>query len=650
MDADGSNASTIYGGESGWNLCPTQSQILTGQDRTVYIVQVKTTSPYSQRLVALKDGSVRWIRNFPTGDCNHSPAQIFNLAMGFDGNIYADVSWSGSSPCVGTLALVGIDSASGAVHFQTALPDSNSATAHGLYNNEIMPYDNGIAVVNNGVNVYYYSYAGVQDSSKTFTPTGLGTGSTPQWVSVTANGRVYLNAYGYVSSVLTIKLFYKDVSSSTIHEISAPSGRDFSWMYATPSNGVALLLTNSSNSSHYYLGYFDNTGTEVYEKDLNSETGATLRAGTKPSLAVDNNGNAIVVRTMSLSASPNDQVIYVDSFNSTGTGTRLYDSGATFGTSGQDTFTIGAWGGQGLGDGTIFLVQCQQGSVYTAACPSTGNPKIIKIPFSGSFDYPRSAAFTVIGLLTHYVALGDSYSSGEGNPPFIAPTDNNGGDACDRSESTAYPVLLPPDIGFKLDAFVACSGATSSDIISGMNGEPSQLNALDANTDIVTVTAGGDDAEFADFAAECVIGTCDSGSAQYQTTMEIIDDPLLLQASLETLFADIRAAAPNAAIKVIGYPAAVGGNSCPIYLSSGEQIAIDTVVTSLNNVSLAAVNNSGSGFQFIDPNTTGSPFNGHDLCTSNSYLFGLNIAEHRFSFHPNADGQTAYEELIANLI
>jgi hypothetical protein len=274
----------------------------------------------------------------------------------------------------------------------------------------------------------------------------------------------------------------------------------------------------------------------------------------------------------------------------------------------------------------------------------------VKIPFSGSFDYPRSAAFTAIGSLTHYVALGDSYSSGEGNPPFITPTDNNGGDACDRSESTAYPVLLPPDIGFKLDAFVACSGATSSDIISGMNGEPSQLGSLDTNTDIVTVTAGGDDAEFADFAAECVVGTCDSGSAQYQTTMEIIDDPLLLQASLETLFADIRAAAPNAAIKVIGYPTAVGGSSCPIYLSSGEQIAIDTVVTSLNNVSLAAVGNSGSGFQFIDPNTTGSPFDGHDLCTSNSYLFGLNIAEHRFSFHPNADGQAAYEELIANLI
>jgi hypothetical protein len=39
-----------------------------------------------------------------------------------------------------------------------------------------------------------------------------------------------------------------------------------------------------------------------------------------------------------------------------------------------------------------------------------------------------------------YAALGDSYSSGEGNPPFLAGTNSNG-DFCHRS-SAAYPNLL----------------------------------------------------------------------------------------------------------------------------------------------------------------------------------------------------------------
>jgi len=188
----------------------------------------------------------------------------------------------------------------------------------------------------------------------------------------------------------------------------------------------------------------------------------------------------------------------------------------------------------------------------------------------------------------------------------------------------------------------------SGTLDSSKTFSPSNLGT-DAKPEGATITVGGDDAEFSDFAEECVIGTRDSASAQYQTTMEIIGDPLLLQASLESLFEQVRSAAPNAVIDVVGYPDVVApGGNCPTYLSSDEQIAVETVVTGLNNDLRTAVSDSGSGFQFIDPTMTGSPFDGHDLCSADSYFNGLSIPQTQYSFHPNAAGQAAYAELIAN--
>lgn len=58
-----------------------------------------------------------------------------------------------------------------------------------------------------------------------------------------------------------------------------------------------------------------------------------------------------------------------------------------------------------------------------------------------------------------YVALGDSYSAGEGLAPFQAGTEDvgQGSDRCHRSNQHAYPLLLdfaPP----RRKLFRACSG------------------------------------------------------------------------------------------------------------------------------------------------------------------------------------------------
>ncbi|MGH9029826.1 MAG: hypothetical protein ACRDV4_09450, partial [Acidimicrobiales bacterium] len=110
-----------------------------------------------------------------------------------------------------------------------------------------------------------------------------------------------------------------------------------------------------------------------------------------------------------------------------------------------------------------------------------------------------------------YVALGDSYSSGEGLGPYQAGTAVSTGphrDTCHRSRDDAYSDLSPPvvlpSVKVGTRAFWACSGATvkAVETVPGEHGtpadygQPEQLSAVTAVTKYVTLTVGGDNVGF----------------------------------------------------------------------------------------------------------------------------------------------------------
>lgn len=91
----------------------------------------------------------------------------------------------------------------------------------------------------------------------------------------------------------------------------------------------------------------------------------------------------------------------------------------------------------------------------------------------------------------NYVALGDSYSSGEGNPPFLPGTDGSH-DYCHRS-AAAYPNILAERYGLDLH-FYACSGAgTINILLNKLDTEIPQIKrpALKPGDALVTLTIGG---------------------------------------------------------------------------------------------------------------------------------------------------------------
>ncbi|HEX8052099.1 MAG TPA: SGNH/GDSL hydrolase family protein [Thermoleophilaceae bacterium] len=136
------------------------------------------------------------------------------------------------------------------------------------------------------------------------------------------------------------------------------------------------------------------------------------------------------------------------------------------------------------------------------------------------------------------VALGDSFSSGEGAPPFEPGH-------CHRSPH-AWPLVLAA----RLDApgtSRACSGAVVADVVQD------QIPRVAPGADVLTLTIGGNDLGFAEVLRRCVLADCVRHYAR--AGRDAIDARVrALRARLPALYRRVRSAAPGAGLVVLGYP------------------------------------------------------------------------------------------------
>jgi len=236
---------------------------------------------------------------------------------------------------------------------------------------------------------------------------------------------------------------------------------------------------------------------------------------------------------------------------------------------------------------------------------------------------PLLGAPPALAATPSYVALGDSYSSGTGTGSYL-----DDGTSCKRS-AYAYPSLISASRGYALN-FRACSGATIPDVTN------TQLGALTTATNYVTISIGGNDAGFADVLTECATpwwaGDCDGAIDAAQAFINNT-----LPGQLATLYASIRAKAPNATVVVVGYPRIFMGEDCNAgtWFSPEEQTRLNQTADLLNAQTQSAT--AAHGFTFANPT---SRFIGHAVCDDPEWINGLSwpIDE---SYHPNQDGQAS---------
>lgn len=229
-----------------------------------------------------------------------------------------------------------------------------------------------------------------------------------------------------------------------------------------------------------------------------------------------------------------------------------------------------------------------------------------------------------------YVALGDSYSSGTGARDYY---DAN----CQRSQY-GYPELTAQRIGASLD-LQACGGATVASV------RANQLGTLDENTDVVTMTVGGNDAGFSDVLLECAKPgwMSDCGGAIDQAQAYIRD---VLPGSLDALYDQIASSAPNATVVIGSYPRLFMGEDCNAgtWFSPQEQERLNATADQLADVIDERA--AAHGFGFADVRTA---FVGHAVCDDPAWINGLSnpVSE---SYHPNRAGYVGYTDVFDSVL
>ncbi|MFD5516319.1 GDSL-type esterase/lipase family protein [Streptomyces sp. NPDC127066] len=262
-----------------------------------------------------------------------------------------------------------------------------------------------------------------------------------------------------------------------------------------------------------------------------------------------------------------------------------------------------------------------------------------------------------------YVALGDSYSAGEGVESYDANSDwNSGGvkDACHRSAKSAYPRLIKQPghsrtveqeskdgAGTANFAFIACSGAITTSIareaadnpptaddvarhtdwgsVDHHFGEVPQVDQgwLDEDTTLVTLSIGGNDSRFTDILRGCVVTVYDCESSGYKLTrlngavdpedLTVYEPKVIggmLPGHLAAVYRAVHDRAPHARIVVLGYPQLFNPDpvaSCAAIGTDNQRFmnSLATKLTAAIQGAVDTVHREGADISLVDPDWTG---------------------------------------------
>ncbi|MEV8062848.1 SGNH/GDSL hydrolase family protein [Streptomyces antimycoticus] len=301
------------------------------------------------------------------------------------------------------------------------------------------------------------------------------------------------------------------------------------------------------------------------------------------------------------------------------------------------------------------------------------------------------------------VAMGDSYSSGEGatepggkdyyaESDYYDKTEPKSKNSCDRSKiAWSRQATLPgssKSIGALADSrdanmdyhFIACSGARTFNILNtGRGGELAQLKQgyLDQNTSLVTLSVGGNDARFTDIITECVLSGIWNCQAESLDNIDPdngektggdtggLDEwaPKWLHEQIRpritATLKTIHDKAPNAEIVLMGYPRLLEDNgSCVLGMEDVEGKWVNSVADILADEMKGAVDDANSQYKakavLSDPRGV---FTGKAVCGDPESVHGIVIsgqakADNELpkpsmqSFHPKPAGARLYADSL----
>ncbi|HSU03261.1 MAG TPA: SGNH/GDSL hydrolase family protein [Nocardioides sp.] len=240
-----------------------------------------------------------------------------------------------------------------------------------------------------------------------------------------------------------------------------------------------------------------------------------------------------------------------------------------------------------------------------------------------------------------YVALGDSFSAG----PFIGTmrTDPQG---CARSRDN-YPAFLADWLDVASYTDVTCSAAVTADLYEPMtmfdgNTARPQLDAVTAETDLVTIGMGGNDFSIYDSLIKC------QGGAPCPVA-DLTDDARKVAGRIARAVRRIRDTAPDADVYVVGYPDILPTEgTCRAVGVPADVLGPVADIAGRLNASLRKGATS-AGASYVDMESVSE---GHDVCAQgkawvNGPRFRAGVAA---PFHPKVNGMRAVAGEVYTMI
>jgi lysophospholipase L1-like esterase len=233
----------------------------------------------------------------------------------------------------------------------------------------------------------------------------------------------------------------------------------------------------------------------------------------------------------------------------------------------------------------------------------------------------------------YYVALGDSYAAGVGAGPYVDT-------ACSRSDN-AYAELADALKTVKVATNVACSGKTTQEVVS------TQLGPLDRKTNLVTITAGGNNLGFGTITGSCLTAISDATNvvAAQMCTDSVTTAYVLIGDGKGSLYGDVKdmiqkvqVEAPNAKIVVTGYPylfdplTSLPTDPMSAFIAQAKDLA-DGLNLSIANAA------ADTGADYVDVTTV---FAGHGALAAPADRWINFVGDPDALLHPNAKGYEAY--------
>jgi lysophospholipase L1-like esterase len=251
----------------------------------------------------------------------------------------------------------------------------------------------------------------------------------------------------------------------------------------------------------------------------------------------------------------------------------------------------------------------------------------------------------------NYVSLGDSYSAGPLIPNQLSPL------GCLKSDHN-YAHLTASALGLALTD-VSCSGATTVDMTQTQNVEPGpnppQFNALNASTNDVSITIGGNDIGFSEVAESCITlnpfatpckDKYDAGGKD-----QLAERIAAAAPKVAAVIQGIHSRAPNARVFVLDYPAifpATGVGCWPqLPIGFGDVPYLRSTQQHLNQ--MIAAQAAANGATLVG---WAAASVGHDACKSqsNRWVEPLIPGELTAPLHPTKAGMQGAANLLAAAI